>query len=189
MSNRNPLKFETERLRKGPQTYDVEVTAADLQLLDDPEYLFTEPVQLHLMMRMVGQDTVLLQGWAKTIGATPCARCLESLRVPLKANFTLTFLTDEKLREPEKYPELQDDNTFWYDGESIEPIEQLRELLLLELPTIPACELDDKNLCPITGLKMGDWVFGDESISGEAEDPTDNSLAAQLKRLRKQQEG
>lgn len=153
------FRFETERLRSGSMTYEVDEPAATFNLEEDPEYRFLEPVTGELKLSMVG-DTVLMMGKVKTVATAACARCLEDLRVPLNANITLTFMEDPRLLEPEKYPELVDDDIHWYDGEAIYPADQIRELLLLELPSVPACELEPDDTCPVRGVKVGPLTFG-----------------------------
>jgi uncharacterized metal-binding protein YceD (DUF177 family) len=178
---RQPFKFETERLRKGPETHQIECEAALVGLTDDPEFKFLEPVHAELTLRMVGTTTVLVQGTVHTIASAPCSRCLEDLRVPLRAKVSLAYMTDDRLRDPLAKEENFDDNTHWYDGESINPAEEMRELLLLELPAIAACELESEDRCPITGKTMGRRTFGPVD-DAPAERP--NSLAEQLRKLR-----
>ncbi|MBI1289950.1 hypothetical protein GC173_01730 [bacterium] len=187
MSTRPPLKFETERLKDGPQSHALEVAPEILEIVDDPEYTFSDPVRVELTLRMVGQESVLITGDIYTVAQAPCSRCLDNLRVPVRAKVTLLYQTDERLKSPEKYPELFDDNSFWFDGESVEPAEQLRELLLLELPPFPACELDEDDKCPISGKVHKALQFGDAEPAS-AEDPDDNSLGAQLRRMRKKED-
>ena len=178
------LKFETERLKSGPITYDLSEAPATFDLLDDPDYVFDERIQLHLTLTLIGQ-TVLMRGTISTIAKSPCSRCLEPLRVALHAEISATFMQDERLLDPQKYPELVDDDTHWFDGESIYPAEQLRELLLLELPPNPGCELDDNNVCPIRNVKIGPRVFGGEEAESPPVSADENSFAAQLKKLRR----
>ena len=180
------LKIETERLRHGPTEHVLAEDPAIFDLLDDPEYTFSEPVRGTLKASIVGTDTVLLRGTVQTIAEVPCARCLERLRVPLRAAIHLAFMTDDRLLDPDAYPELADDSTLWFDGEAIYPAEALRELLLLELPPVAACELEEGDVCPIRGVKVGPLVFGptgDEETPA-AEPPGPGSLRDQIERLR-----
>lgn len=181
--NSSPLKFETERLKTGPQTHNLQLEPKALDLADDPEYRFEDPVHLDITLRLVG-DTVLLNGAVRTVGTAPCARCLEPLRVVLSANLAITYMQDERLRQPDKYPELVDDDVHWYDGELIYPAEQIRELLLLELPLVPACELQPGDVCPVRNVAVKPLVFGPTEESEAAAEPADDSLAAKLRRLR-----
>jgi len=181
------LKFETERLKSGPLTYDINQPPDIFDLLDDPEYEFKDPVRGELTLRLVS-STVLLSGSLSTFATGPCARCLEPLRIPLRTTFMLTYMTDERLLKPDEFPELVSDSTFWYDGEMIYPAENLRELLLLELPTIPACQLQPGDICPIRNVQVHPLVFGPQEDEEVPETEDDNSLKAQLRRLKKEQD-
>lgn len=178
------LKIETERLKHGPTEHVLAEDPAVFDLLNDPEYHFGEPVRGTIKARMVGSDTVLLTGNVQTVAEVPCARCLETLRLPLRAAVNLAFMTDDRLLDPVAYPELADEAAFWFDGEAVYPAEALRELLLLELPTVASCELEEGDICPIRGVKVGPMVFGP---TGEEDLPAaggENSLKDQIERLR-----
>lgn len=183
----NRLKFETERLKNGPISHELAESPLLFDLAEDPDYIFDEPVQLQLTLTLVG-TTVLVRGTVSTIAKAPCSRCLEPLRVALRAAVSLTFMQDDRLLHPEKYPELLDDDTHWYDGEIVYPAEQLRELLLLELPSNPGCELDENDICPIRNVKVTPQVFGAEDENSAEKSPDDGSFAAQLKKLRRDRE-
>ena len=184
------LKFEAERLKEGPITHEIDVPPDVLDLTDDPEYTFKENVTGAITAQLVGQS-VLLTGSVKTFAEVPCARCLVDLRFPLQSDLTLVYMQDERLLDPVKYPELYEEHTFYYDGDVVYPAEQLRELLLLQLPTVPHCELEDGDFCPVRQVRIEPMVFGpDEKEAEKAEEkPDDKSLSAQLKRLRKDLEG
>jgi uncharacterized metal-binding protein YceD (DUF177 family) len=179
------LRFEVLRLKTGAQTYEQEDSPAIYDLQNDPEYTFDEPVRIALTLRLIG-STVIMTGTVSTVATAPCARCLESIRIPLNAKVSLAFMTDERLLDRERYPELIDDGSLWYDGEAIYPAEELRELLLLELPQIPACELEPGDICPVRNVKITPRVFGPaEEFEEEKAAAEEGSLSAQLRKLRK----
>ena len=179
------IKFETERLHTAPVTKEISEPPEHFDLLDDPEFKFEEPVTGELTARIVGSTTVLISGFIRTVAKAPCGRCLEDLRLPIRTDVHLTYMTDPRLKEPDKFPELVDTGSHWYDGELIYPIEQLREALLLELPHTSSCELEEDDTCPVRGVKVGPFVFGpsEEEEVAKPEDP--ESLASKLKKLRK----
>lgn len=185
-SKKHPLRFETERLKDGSVEYDLTETPEVMGLAEDPEYRFIDPVRLNFKLTLLG-DTVLLKGRISTIARNTCARCLEDIGIPLSADVTIAYMTDPRLLDPERYPELVDDDTHYYDGEAIDPGEHLRELLLLELPTVPACELQEGDFCPVRKVKLEPMVFGPaeefEKEAAAVED--DDSLAGKLKKVRK----
>ncbi len=191
MATSKSFRFEVLRLRGGSQTFDLSEPPATFDLLDDPEYLFEEPVRLQVTLRLIG-TTVLMNGEISTLARAACARCLEKIGIPLRARVDLVWMNDERLLDLDRYPELYDDHTHYYDGEIVYPAEQLRELLLLELPTVPACELEPGDICPVRNVKVEPQVFGPEEEfeeeKMELEEEEGDSLAAQLKKLRRDME-
>ena len=183
------LKFETERLKDGPIVHELDVHPELLELVDDPEYNFKEPVTGRLSVQLAG-TTVLITGFIKTFATAPCARCLHELRVPLQTDVTIVFMQDERLLDSARYPELVDDNTHWYDGMVVHPGPQLRELLLLQLPTVSACELEPGDICPIRHVKLEPMVFGPADTEPEAPAAPapgeTESFADKMKRLRRE---
>jgi uncharacterized protein len=181
----HPMKFVTERLKDGPVTYPINETPATFDLLEDPEYRFEEPVTGQIRLTLVG-DTVVLQGHVATRARTACARCLNDIGVFLRAELTLAFMHDPALLDPARDPEQFDENTYYFDGEAIYPMEAMREVLLLELPMVAACELEPGDICPITGEKAGSRFFGPTEEKPVVEGKPGDSLADQMRRLRRQ---
>lgn len=192
--NKPRFQFETDRLKDGPVTYEISRDPAEFDLLEDPEYKFLDPITGTLKLTLAG-DTVVMQGEVRTVATAPCARCLESIRLPLTAGVTLAYMNDERLLDRESEYAISEENTFYFDGEMVYPMEQLRELLLLELPVVPSCQLDPGDICPVTGRKMGGLVFGDDSpgaeppASGGEDGEPGNTMREQMERLRRKLEG
>lgn len=186
----HPFRIETQRLKDGPITHDLDLSPEESGLNDDPEFEFNTPVTGRLKASLIGKD-VYLSGEVATSASCPCARCLEPMGLDLKAKVTLIYMQDDRLKDPDKYPELQDDNTFWYDGEFVYPVEQLRELLLLQLPPVVSCELTAENVCPVRGVKIQEMVWGDLQTFHQEEEAEDEekSFAAKMKKLRSRLEG
>jgi DUF177 domain-containing protein len=192
LSKKNPLKFDVLRLKAGPEEHQLSESASVFGLEDDPEYSFKEPINLELLLKLAG-ETVLISGKISTVAKATCARCLEELPLSLSANFHLAYMDDPRLLDLDKNPELEDDGTFYYDGESVDLTEELRELLLLELPSIPACTLKPGDICPVRNVQVSPFVFGPRDKAGKpidsdavAEEEAPGSLAAQLKKIRKE---
>jgi len=184
--NPSSLKFDTERLKDGPLSVELSDPSSVDDLEDDPEYVFPDPVRLSVTLRLVG-TTVLVNGTIETNARAECARCLEPVAIPLRAAVTIAFMADERLLVSEQNPEPVDDDSFYYNGEVVYPAEALRELLLLELPVVPACTLSANDICPVRKVKVEPLQFG-SAAAHEPEDPAEDpdSLAAKLKRVRKE---
>lgn len=188
-NKKNRFQFETDRLKDGPVTYEISREPGEFDLLDDPEYRFVDPITGSLKLTLAG-DTVVMQGEIRTVATAPCARCLDDIRLPLSAAVTLAFINDERLLDRESEYALEEENSFYFDGEIIYPMEALRELLLLELPVVPACQLDEGDVCPFSGKKMGGVVFGEpDERPRTVNEEAGNSLREQMEQLRRKLEG
>lgn len=189
----NIAKIEATQLTKGPVTFEVNELPRRFNLGDESPFHFDSPITGEITATLAG-TAVLLRGHLKTSVATDCVRCLESVRLPLRLEVTLTYMRDDRLLQPERYPELFEDDVNYFPGDVVEPIEDVRELLLLELPGFPSCELEEDDTCPFSGRKMGRISIkgGERPVTKEAptsakpEDaPGTNSWAAQWEKLRK----
>ncbi len=185
------LRIETDRLKNGPLSFESTFPPEFFDLLEDPVYEFHEEVSVNLKAYQAGGNSVVITGDVKTVAQSPCVRCLNSLRVPVTAKVTLVYMHDDRLLETDRYPELVDDDSFYFDGEAIYPMEQLREFLLLELPNLPACEVDEKpDVCSLTGEKLPPRVYGPADAKAENsgkfihEETNPNSWKAQMKQIR-----
>lgn len=186
------LKIEIERLMKGPLEVDFELTPAEFDLLDDPEFTFDQPVTGNFTAQLVGDDNILVSGRMETEATAACVRCLEPMRVPLDVSFQFAFLPQRDERPRDDDPD--DDEKLYYDKGIAHPRERLREELMLALPYLPKCELNAEGVCPVSGKEMeqGPMTFGPRSGDGDREAAQPNAPTAawreQLASVRKQLE-
>jgi uncharacterized metal-binding protein YceD (DUF177 family) len=176
------LRIEIERLHHGPLEFERSLTPAQLDLGDDPEFTFNHPVEVALTASMaVAGDSVLLRGTIATVATAGCVRCLHPLEIPARAAFTLAYL-----RKPEHAGrhENEDDEAFYYSGDFLEPLEQLREELMVALPYLPACEPGPGDTCAVTGKPIPARTFG----PSEEPKPESGGNAAWLEQLGKVRE-
>ncbi len=176
------LKFETERLKSGPLDYEISCEPDVLDLTEDEQFSFVDPVVLNVKLTLIS-ETVLMRGRLSTVGEATCSRCLDPVRIPFNVDVNLVYMQDDRLKHPDKHPELAEENSYYYDGEIVYPAEQLRELLMLELPQFPVCEDEPGRTCRNAALKVQPMQFGE--THSEQDQESDDSFAAQLKKLRK----
>ncbi len=86
-----------------------------------------------------------LTGTIQAVYSTCCARCLEPLEIPVKAETDTLLTHDENAAETE-------DEVCLLTGEEIEVEEILVPALLLELEMVYLCRPDCKGLCPVCGV-------------------------------------
>ncbi|MEQ8822438.1 MAG: YceD family protein [Sumerlaeia bacterium] len=161
------LRIEVDRALHEPVQLTFDVPPADFELTDDPEFEFHDPVVGDITAKKVGADSLLVSGTVRTVASAGCVRCLHALRLPVNLSVNLIFT-----REPADPREMEgDDETNFFTGEYIYPAERLREELILALPHLPACELEDSNFCPIRQERIPPMSFGAEEAPAPEPEP------------------
>src|SRR5262245_33632208 len=103
---------------------------------------------LNLTGRIVkAGDDYLLRAELAGVLETPCARCLEPARVPIKATLAVTFVPAD-LDEVE---EEDDPDVVHFGGTEIDVSDEVRDEIVLALPINPLCAETCRGLCPICG--------------------------------------
>lgn len=83
---------------------------------------------------------------------TPCARCVEPVKLPLEAEFDLIFRPGGVDSDaPERSITAVETEIGYYQGDSLLLEDVLREQVLLALPARTLCKTDCKGLCPRCG--------------------------------------
>ncbi len=113
-------------------------------LVEWPGFSPSGPVRYRVEATFRGGN-LLVRGNLRLEGTSPCARCLHPLPVKVEVG-EFTALVEKP------------------EGECVDLTEQVREDILLALPTYVRCELDASQRCPITGQSWGD-VVGDRQAS------------------------
>lgn len=166
------LRIDALKLLDGPIRVDIRETAKSFDLESDPEYEFLGTTSGSVVFTRV-KDDVLARGSIAVTVRMHCVRCLEPVEVPLTAKVALLYMHDAQLLDP-LYAADQSDDVIYYDGIIIEPLADFRELLLLELPAHPRCELVPGKRCPCQDLLEGVLSFGPPE---DASDPAIPSVS------------
>lgn len=149
------MKVELKDLREAPVDLNVDASPASLDL-SDPEFRFPDDVRVRINFRLLG-DRVLAKGPLSTTIIGQCVRCLTDVRLPLSSTLDAVYENDPELLKPERKAFGTDEQIVtWFDGESIHPEPEIRESLLLELPSITHCSEDCKGLCPVCGANLNE---------------------------------
>ncbi|HEY7791601.1 MAG TPA: DUF177 domain-containing protein [Vicinamibacterales bacterium] len=127
--------------------------ASALQAPDDA-YTIKAPVDLTFDLEK-DRDNYHLVGQATTTLELFCGRCLESFSLPVRAPFDLRYLPHrEDAGGDEREIEDDDLSTTYYDDETIDLGQLIREQLYLALPMKPLCDEDCQGLCPACGTNL-----------------------------------
>lgn len=127
--------------------------AAALQSSDDL-YTIAAPVDLTFDLEK-DQDKYHLVGRVTTVLELPCGRCLEPFSLPVDAAFDLRYLPrHDQTAAGEVEIEDEDLNTAYYEHETIDLGQLMREQFYLALPMKPLCGEDCQGLCPVCGTNL-----------------------------------
>ena len=128
--NTSHILPDTPYLLDGTEPADVLELPADA----DPPLVPAGDITYHLSAVMAGAD-LIVTGSASVPLATVCARCLDDIRVPISVkNLCFHF---EKVRDLE-----------------VDLTEDVREELLLAVPSCFYCSPDCKGICPVCGANL-----------------------------------
>ncbi len=159
------IKLDAHKLLDGPMTVQVEEPPRILEIDEDPTYEFIEGMTGEVVFTWV-MSKVLARGMLHTRVRTRCVRCLDPIELPLESQFTLMFSTDPDLLDETKRMEFPDE-VVYYDGHVIEPLQDFRDFLLMELPPYPSCDEMPGKHCGQEQLKQGPLTFGPADESDE----------------------
>lgn len=180
------LRIEIDTLKKGPVECDFQMTP-DFLTRDIEDELHLEPATGTVTFTLKGEN-VHAEGALHSVLHGTCARCLEETTLPLHAQVEMVFWPREKQSE-RAAAELEADelDSAFYDKHSVKPEDDLREILLLEVPLVLVCKDDCKGLCPHCGtnLNTGSCACAPEPEPLEEPAPPKNrSWNDQLKKLK-----
>ncbi len=140
----NPLRINTVELirRQGNERMiDVTVPFEFFDVVDE-RIAPTEPV--HVLLRVDSlNDGLVVNGTIGTSWHGSCRRCAIDLAGDLCA------VVDERYQQ-----HATDPDAIEFDGEQVDLVPMVRELILLEAPATPLCREDCRGLCPTCGTDL-----------------------------------
>jgi DUF177 domain-containing protein len=149
----SPLILVLDELEEGVCRRDFETTAAALAL-EDADFAFQAPVQVHLQIRRA-LETYTLSGLAETRAAGECCRCLARSEVPLQAEISLLFQRKEASADELEAALEEEGVEFISPGATEMDLTGLiHEAVLLALPARIYCREDCRGLCAQCGQDL-----------------------------------
>jgi uncharacterized protein len=120
----------------------------------DEDYTVVAPVVLGADVRK-DEEKVRISGRVTTELEVGCSRCLEPFRIPVDSTFDLLYLPASaeaaSTSGDDKQLEDEDANASFYEDDSIDLAQLMREQFYLALPMKPLCRPDCQGLCPVCG--------------------------------------
>ena len=117
-------------------------------------YRVVEPVSLAFDI-LKDKAHFRLTGGVQTTLELPCSRCLEPFTLPVNAAFDLRYQPHTtNTGEGEREIEEDDLSTAFYDNDTIDLGQLMREQFYLAVPMKPLCREDCQGLCPVCGTNL-----------------------------------
>jgi uncharacterized protein len=121
---------------------------------NEESYTVVEPVRLAFDLYK-DNDQFRLVGSVQTSLELPCGRCLEPFRWPVDAAFDLRYQPHARnTGEGEREIEEDDLTTAFYENDTIDLGQLVREQFYLSLPMKPLCRAECRGLCPQCGANL-----------------------------------
>jgi uncharacterized protein len=170
------LSLNLAKIRDAHERFEQVYSPGQLAVSDDA-FRVAAPVNLVFDIQK-DKDQFRLVGSVKTTLELPCSRCLEPFTWPVDSSFDLRYQPHARnTGEGEREIEEDDLTTAFYENETIDLGQLMREQFYLALPMKPLCGDACKGLCPTCGTN---WNKSACDCRNQWEDPR---LAA-LKALR-----
>jgi uncharacterized protein len=180
------LRIEIETLKKGPVVCEI-LMSPEFLTQDVEEDLQLEPATGTVTFTLKGEN-VHAEGALHSVLHGTCARCLGPTKLPLDAPVKLVFWPHEKRSERETDElEVDEPDSAYYEKHAVMPENDLREILLLEVPSVLVCGDACKGLCPHCGANRNAAPCSCAPEDAEPEQvapPTNRSWKDQLKNLK-----
>lgn len=129
-----------ELLRRPGSDRDVSVALAPAELgLTDERLVEGEPIRVRLHLESLS-DGIVVDGEVVSVWHGSCRRCLVEVGGELHSE--VHELYQSTLTDPDAFP-------IEHDQIDLEPV--VREVVQIDLPTVPLCRADCAGLCPVCG--------------------------------------
>ena len=146
------MLYDLSRLRSGSDRLTRRFDASQFPV--EEEFRLTAPVDLDVEIHK-DASKVRVTGRVATTLRLDCGRCLEAFEVPVDAAFDALLLPAESNTghgESEQEVADEDLGVSFYQDDTLDLAELMREQFYLALPMKPLCQPDCKGLCPVCGI-------------------------------------
>lgn len=144
------MRIELDKLEQAGNTFAHHYEPEEI-VLDEEHARLTKPPEVTGRVSR-SHNEVRLRGKITASAEVDCDRCLKSVNVPIETEFDVKYVPTEDYTSSEA-AELQEEDlsVSFFEGETIELDELVREQVLLALPARALCTEQCKGLCPVCG--------------------------------------
>ena len=146
------MRIRVESIPEDGKSIHEEIEPAAIEL-DEPYYTIEEPLVFTGSATRNGDD-IYIKGRLSGAVKSECGRCLETFLMPIDLAVDAVFAPREEDAEDENEMFESESNLSYYDGDSIDLLQELKDIILVSLPIKPICRLDCKGLCPQCGTDL-----------------------------------
>ena len=147
------LSLNLARIKDAQERFE-QVYGQEQLVAADDAFRVAAPVKLAFDI-FKDKDQFRLVGSVQTTLELPCSRCLEPFTWPVDSSFDLRYQPHARnAGEGEREIEEDDLTTAFYDNDTIDLGQLMREQFYLALPMKPLCGDDCKGLCPSCGTNL-----------------------------------
>jgi uncharacterized protein len=147
------LSLNLAKIRDAQERFEQVYRPEQLAVTDDA-FRVAAPVNLAFDIHK-DKDQFRLAGSVKTTLDLPCSRCLEPFMWPVDASFDLRYQPHARnTGEGEREIEEDDLTTAFYENDTIDLGQLMREQFYLALPMKPLCTDDCQGLCAQCGTNL-----------------------------------
>ena len=142
------LVFDMKDLRHEDfKEYEVLVPPASLSL-NYEEAEFIKLLSCAVQLFRQGEDNIYVTADIQTDISVECRRCITPFEVDITTKLELLFSIGSEASEESEADER------YYDGETLDISEDVRQMLVLEIPAWPLCSETCEGLCPQCGAEL-----------------------------------
>ena len=146
------LKVDVKNLKDRTMVLHVDERSEFFDL-SDKEFLFIDRVRGDVEFQRL-EDEIIAEGHLRATVRTHCVRCLNAMQLTLEPEVHLLYAHDRSLLSSEVVVEMGTEVPIYFDGEAINPRDDFRELILVDLPNFPVCSQNCKGLCAGCGANL-----------------------------------
>ena len=170
---RETLVFDVKDLRHEDFKQYEALVPPEILGLTFEEAEFVNPLSCTILLLRQGGNNISVTADITSVISVECRRCVTPFEIDIATTLDLFFSFKDDTSEEDEADER------YYDGETLDISEDVRQAVLLEVPMWPLCSESCEGLCLQCGTELNTGVCTCE-VADETPMTTSNPLSAQL---------
>ncbi len=148
-----PVKIDVQKLQQGAEIIVLDHSPKYFDLADGEDYEILGRIKGQVTFSLL-QDKVLMEGNLDATFRMDCIRCLKKVEIPIQKSFSMFFIKKQEDYVEDSAVDPDEEDVGFFKGKFIHPDNDIRELLLIDLPDYPLCGDECRGLCPGCGANL-----------------------------------